>query len=221
MPNGGFDLLGQRGEAGAGIGSYLAQLLAGGKSPFEAEQPYMQAAGGDISKYLGKAVGGFQPYLEAGKAGLGQYQQMLGQEAHPGAFYNQMMSGFQMSPAQQFAQHQGLQAVQNRMGAQGFGGSGPQAKALERYAQLSTGQAQQQYLHNLMGMYGQALGGYQHLAGMGEQAASTTGGYYMGAGQDLAQLQQQQAMAAAAQARSREEGIGALGGQIGSLFTDL
>lgn len=203
---------------GGGIGSYLAQLLAGGRSPFQAEQPYMHAAGGDISQYLGKAVAGFQPYLEAGKAGLGQYMGMLGQEADPTAFYNKMMGGFALSPAQQFAQQQGLEAVQNRMTAGGFAGSGPQAEALEKYAQLSTGQAQQQYLHNLMGMYGQALGGFGRVAGMGEQAAGQVGRYYTGAGQDLAQLQQEQAMAAAAQARAREQGIGAIGGDIGSLI---
>lgn len=203
------------GALGMGAAGALGGMF--GQNPMHASMPYMNNAGNQINQYLGNATNGMNPYMQAGQGALGQYQGMLGQMANPQDFYNKMMAGFHMSPAQQFAQQQGLNAVSNNAGANGMMGSGPEAKALENYAQNNTSQMQQQYLGNMMGMYGQALNGYGNLSNMGYGAAGQVGNWNMDAGQQQADIQEAEAQEAAAQASQNQSGLGSFFGALGGM----
>lgn len=203
------------GAFGAGIGGALGGMF--GKNPADAASPYMDQAGDHIRDYYNQATGYLNPYNDAGKGALDQYSNMVAPMANPQEFYNNMMSGFQLSPAQKFAQQQGLDAISNNMAMRGLSGSGSMAKALEDYAQNNTAQAQQQYFNNLSGIYNQGLQGYGNLMNQGFNAGALNSQHAMNAGRSEAELAQARAMMSANSARGNSEGLGLLGGAIGAL----
>lgn len=203
------------GGATGALSGVIAQETA--QNPFTAMMKYMDQASGDITHGVNTATGYLSPWLQAGQGALGHQQQMLAQEAHPHAFYNQMMSGYQMSPAQQFALHQGLGAVSNQAEMKGFGGSGTEAEQLAKYAQGQTSQDQQQYFHNLMGIHSQALQGYGALSQQGMGAGGQMGGWQMSAATQQANLAEAEAKAKAAQVNAANKAHAQeIGGAIGT-----
>ena len=58
------------------------------------------------------------PYLQAGTQGLGQYQNMLNQYAHPSEMISQLMGQYQESPYQRFLQQEAMRSGQNEASAQ-------------------------------------------------------------------------------------------------------
>lgn len=133
---------------------------------------YYQQGRGDIQQGFQHALGYEQPYMQAGQQALGSYLGTLGLGNRQDA-----INRFKASPGYQFALQQGTQAVQRGEAARGLAGSGAEQKQLAQYGQ---GLANQEY-----GQYQSKLAG---LAGMGQQAATTAGGWSMGAGSGLAQL---------------------------------
>lgn len=207
---------------GGAAGAALPSLLGMYKNPFDEANPYMQQGYGDIGKYYNQAIGFLSPYRQAGQFGLSGEMQGAAEMSDPSAYYNKMMSGFQMSPAQQYAQQQGLGAVSNNAAVSGMLGSPEMAQHLIKYASTDTGNAQQQYLNNLLGIKGQSMNTMGNLANMGYGAASTSGQFGMQAGQEQAELQEALAQMAAAQAQGYNtdlsSGFGALGGLAGMMF---
>lgn len=178
---------------GGGIAGALGGLFGGGGGMSSAiskgndkYQQYMQQAlaelrshetqgRGDLQQYLSQALGYMTPYSQAGQAGLQQYMASMGLSG--GGAQQAAYDKFTTSPGYKFALNQGLTSVQRGMQAHGLGGSGAEEKQLQMTGQ---GLANQEY-----GKYQQRLAG---LAGMGEQAAGTMGGYAYGTGGQLAQL---------------------------------
>jgi hypothetical protein len=204
-----------QGYLGAGVGGAIGGLFA--PNAFDASKPYFNNASGDINNYYRQAVGFLNPYMQQGQQAMGQYSSMLGNMSNPTQFYNNVMSGFQMTPAQQYAQQQGMNAISNNAAVRGLMGSTEQARNLENYGQMSTQQAQQQYLNNILGINSQALSGFGDLTRLGYGAASTAGQFGMQAGQEDADIQEAMAQAAAANAAQQGQGFGSLGGAFGAL----
>ena len=219
-PNGGFNW-GQMGPAMGGVAGGALSLLGMGQDPSKAYQKGMQPAFGDINQWYDQANNMLSPYDKAGQNAMGQYQGMLSQMSDPQGFYDKMMSGFQMTPAQKYAQQQGLNAVGSNAAMSGMMGSGNEAKALESYAQNTTQDAQQQYLQNVLGINNQALGGYGNLTNMGFNAAGQMGNWDVSRAQDLANMQQAIAAMKAKQAQSNNNGWATAAGDIGGAIAHI
>jgi hypothetical protein len=130
---------------------------------------------GDISDALSKALGYYQPYSQAGQAGLSQYLASLGLSG--GAAQQGAVDKFRTSPGYQFALKQGLSSVQRSAAASGLGGSGAEQRELQ-----STGQGLADK------EYGQWQSKLADLAGMGERTAQSEAQMQYGSGGQLAQL---------------------------------
>lgn len=129
-----------------------------------------------------------QPWLDAGKAALQQYQGELGL-SKTGAGGTPFKSQFQQTPGYQFQVDQGEKGVVNNMRALGLGGSGAALKALTKYRTGLADQTYQQYLDRLSGVStggqvaegnssNQAIAGAQAVGqGIQDSAAATASGY--------------------------------------------
>lgn len=191
------------------LGSGLAGLFGGGgEDPSKEANKYYSQIPGKLKPY-------FDPYINAGHSALGQLQGQYGNLINdPNSIYNKLAGGYKESPGYQFQLGQGMNAVNNAAAAGGLLGS-PQHQ--QHAATLTQGLANQDfnnYLSQVMGLYGQGLSGQQGLAGMGLQAGTSM------ADQIAQALAQQGALAyqgAANQNQSRGSMFGNLLGGAGLL----
>lgn len=148
------------GQLGAGLGALRAGVATGR---------------GDISSARDAAIGYLDPYESTGQAALQREAALsgaLGPEAQQAAF-----DAYTESPGQQFFRDRQEQALLRNAAATGQTGSGNVLTALQEQAQGIAAQNYQQDLENL-----------RSLAGRGQQAATTQGGYQQQAGSQLANL---------------------------------
>lgn len=158
---------------GAGIGgaaSGLMGLLGGhGPNPYDKASQYMNQIPETLKPY-------FQPYIERGqRSGNMLEDQYKGLLSDPGAMYNKMGQGYQQSPGFQWQLGQGMNAAENAAAAGGMAGS-PQHQ--QQAATMATGLANQDYnnyMQNVLGMYGQGMQGAQGMNQMGYGASSELG----------------------------------------------
>lgn len=130
---------------------------------------------GDITSARDAAIGYLDPYQSAGQSALDREAALtgaLGAEAQQAAF-----DEYNLSPGQQYFRDQQEQALLRNQSATGGLGSGNVLTALQEQAQGIASQQYQQDLENL-----------RSLAGRGQQAATTQGGYQQTAGSQLADL---------------------------------
>jgi hypothetical protein len=139
---------------------------------------------------LKSSIGFLSPFQQHGAAAGTQELAMLQAGKDPTAMVNQILSGFQQSGAQKATIQAGLTAAQSRMGAQGLGGSGAEAKALEQFAQQQTAGQQQQFLQSVIGARGQTLSGLGQLGGFGLGAAQTETQAELETAENIAKLRQ-------------------------------
>jgi hypothetical protein len=207
---------------GGAAGAAIPSLFGMYKNPFDEANPYMQQGASDIGKYYNQAIGFLSPYRQAGQFGLGGMMQGASEMSDPSSYYNRLTSGFQMSPAQQYSQQQGLGAVSNNAATRGLLGSPQMGQDLIKYAATDTGNQQQQYLQNLLGIKNQSLQQYGNLGNMGLSASGQSGQFGMQAGQMSAEMQEALAQMAAAQAQGQNTDLssafGGLGGLAGLMF---
>lgn len=125
-----------------------------------------QAQGlGRIDQSTGQAIDYLNPYADVGKSAINQEAALagaLGAEAQ-----QQAINQFMESPAQQYNREQQEKALLRNATATGFGlRSGATLTELQKQASGISAQQQQQQLENI-----------RNLAGRGQQAATTQGGY--------------------------------------------
>lgn len=186
---------------GLGIGAGIGALGAFGQHSLAgAANPYLQQAG----QY-------YAPYMQAGQAMLpgleSQYGQLTGD---PAAMLARFGAGYQQSPGYQAQVSAALRSANQAAAAGGMAGSPAEQQALAGRVSGITAQDYQNYLQNVLGLYGQGLGGMGGLAGMGLQAA--------GGAADVAKTQAQ--LAYAEQMRRNQAGGGLFGG-IGGFASGL
>jgi hypothetical protein len=145
------------GTAVAGVASSAMSSSAAG-SAAQAQENAANTASADQMAMFRATQANEQPYMNVGNTAVNQLGQLA--SGNYSSFYN--------SPNYQFAQQQGLQALDASAAAKGNLYAGGYGKDLEQYGQ---GLASQQYNN----YYGQLMG----LASLGQNAASTTG--YQGA----------------------------------------
>jgi hypothetical protein len=231
-----------------GIGDILGSLIGGGQQQagFGDLESQIRAAMAGQGQATQQALGLLKPFQTGGAqafqqelGALGQPGVGLPQEQDPTAFINQALSKFQQSPAQKASIQAGLEAVQNRLGAQGLGGSGAEQEALEQFAQQQTGAQQQQFLQNVLGeqarqqalgglqlqQRGQTLGALRGLAGLGLGGAQTGAQTILGGQQNIADLLESlgstQLAAQQARAQQTQQTTGGIGGILGGISSLL
>jgi hypothetical protein len=138
-----------------------------GKNPADAASAYTGQIPGAVSPYL-------NPYFEAGKGAIPslqeQYKQLL---SDPGGFMNKLAGSYKESPGLQHNIAQAMQAGGHAAAAGGMAGSPQHEQQNMEAATDISSKDYNQYMQNMLGLYGQGLSGQQGMAGMGQQAGQS------------------------------------------------
>jgi hypothetical protein len=177
-------------------------------------KPYDKAME-EYQKYMNMGQQTQQPYLDAGKGALGEYQTWLQGQKDPSGFINNLMGQYKESPYAQYLQQQSMNAGQNAASASGLMGSTPLMQQLQQNAGNIASQDQNQWLQNVLGVNTQYGQGQNNLVNGGQNAANALTNMYNQMGQNMGQA-----------AYGKEAGkkqdfwntLGGLGSIIGSFF---
>lgn len=151
------------GALGSGLGSLFGGM---GNDPYKDASKYYNQIPGTITPH-------FQPYIDAGKNALGQLQGQYGNLINdPGSIYNKLGSGYQQSPGFQFQLGQGLGAINNAAAAGGLQGAPQHQQQAGQLANNLANQDFNNYLGNMMGLYGKGLSGMGDINQMGYGAST-------------------------------------------------
>lgn len=115
----------------------------------------------------------YDPYITMGQEELGNLQGQYGQmTSDPGQLLNQLGSGFHDSPGYQFALQQALQGAGHAAAAGGMAGSPMHEQQNMQLATNLGNQYYNNYLKNVLGLYGMGIHGEQGIGQMGYNASS-------------------------------------------------
>lgn len=135
--------------------------------PSRGAQSYLEKVPGAMKPY-------FDPYIEAGKRGMGGFEEQTGKLLDPN-FINNMGQNFHQSPGFQFALQQALQSANQAAARGGMSGS----PMHEQWAmETATGLGNQEYnnwLQNALKMYGMGYAGQEDLMKQGFDASKEYG----------------------------------------------
>lgn len=171
------------------FGGFIGNLISGGGSSGYGDMSnQIQQGINALNQQYGSGQQVLQPWEQQGLNAFGQYGSAINGMSNPSQFYSNIMNQYQMSPAAQFQEQQGQQAMNQASAASGTLGSGGAQKALDQYSQGVASQDQNQYFGNVMGINNQYLGGLQNQYGTGFGAANALNENYMGLGNQLAAM---------------------------------
>lgn len=151
-------------QFGGGV-NFLSGLLGGSGKPYE-------NAGREYEKYANRGKEYQNPFFEAGKRGLGNYEEWLNGQKDPSGFINHLMSGYSESPWASFQKQQGQRAADNSASASGLIGSTPYMQTSQDYARNISSQDQNQWLQHVLGVNTQYGHGEQNLMQGGQNSAN-------------------------------------------------
>ena len=193
------------GGLGAGLG---AGLFGKGLFPNPADkaQGYLNQIPGTMKPY-------YEPYIQAGQNALSGlpdiYHQMM---QNPGDIINRLGAGYQKSPGYDWALQQGQEGINNAAAAGGMAGSNMHQQQAGQLANNMANQDYQQYLNQVLGLFGGGVQGQQGIAGMGYGASNELA-------QSLAQQLMSQANLQYAGQANQNQQTGGLIGNILGLFS--
>jgi len=165
---------------GSGLGGFLGGLFGDSGKPYdEAMQQYQQ--------WMQQAQGTQQPYLDAGKGAIGDYQKWLQSQQDPSKFINDQMKNYSTSPYAQNLQQQSMNAGQNAASASGLMGSTPLMQQLQQNAGQIASADQNQWLQNVLGINTQYGQGQNNLMQGGQNAANSLSNLYGQMGNNMGQ----------------------------------
>lgn len=166
---------------------FITNLMGGGELGLHREaRRGLERAGTREQEFLDYLRGQFEPYAETGRQAMGEYFPAIEAMREPQQFYEQMMSGYEMSPETQMAIEEGTRAATQAAAARGGLGGGQLLKDLQRYGQQMAAADQQRWLKNMLGIYGGYTGGLESLIGGGRQALGTLAPVGAGMEEDIA-----------------------------------
>lgn len=176
----------------------------GGSDPYEEAFKYMQMIEPMLKEY-------YDPYIEYGQRAMPtleeQYAMLLGD---PGALYADLGAGFETSPGYEFALEQALGAGTSAMGASGMLGTPAHQQQNMGYAEGLAAQDYQNYMNQMMNMYGMGLSGTQGQLQTGYGAST-------GLANQLAGVYGSQANLGMSQAASQNQMLASLLGTAGAI----
>ena len=126
-----------------------------------------------------------QPYLDAGKEGLGNYQEWLKGQKDPGGFINNLMGQYQQSPYNSYLQGQAQNAGINAGSANGTMGSSALMQQMQQNAGNISQQGMDSWLQNALGINSQYGQGQQNLMQGGQGAANSLMNMYSNMGNKM------------------------------------
>lgn len=165
---------------------FLDDLFGGGQQEgYQDLIDQLQRGQQSQQQYTQQGIGYLDPYRQFGQQAGGDLQSMFAQMRDPSAYINNILSGYQQSPAEQFAQKQALEAITNQAQSQGLGGSSAAQMQAGQTAANIAGQNQNQYLQNVLGVNQNRMGGLQNLVGAGAGAAGQSAAMMGNLGQSM------------------------------------
>lgn len=164
----------------SGLGGLLGGLFGNSGKPYDkAMEQYQQ--------WMNQAQGVQQPYLDAGKQGMGNYQDWLTGMKDPSQFINGLMDNYQQSPYNSYLQQQAQNAGINAGSASGLTGSSALAQQMQQNAGNIAQQGMDSWLQNVLGINSQYGQGQQNMMGVGQNAANSLTNMYNQMGQNMGQ----------------------------------
>ena len=152
-----------------GGGGFLGGLFGGGNNAQDAGNQYYNQIPDVLKQYLG-------PYADRGNQvypGLqSQYNNLLND---PGGMLNKFGQGYQQSPGYKFQVNQATGAANNAASAGGMLGSPQHQQNTASMVNNLANQDFNQYLGNVLNMYGRGLGGEQNIYNAGAGVSSQLG----------------------------------------------
>lgn len=172
-----------------GLFDSITNLISGGAEggygDMQAEiEKAIQALQGNYDQ--GRAA--YQPWATAGTNALANLNQYYGKMADPQAYYKQVMSGWNMSPAAQMQAQYGQKAMNQSAAAGGTVGTPAQQEGVARFMQNLVSGDQQQYLDNVMGIGNNYAAGEGNIMNTGYNAAGNIANSYFNQGNSIAGL---------------------------------
>jgi len=191
----------------ADIGSMIGGLVGGsGVNPAQPAGQYFNQIPGMLNKT-------YQPWMQGGQQAFQNAGNQFYQAAsNPAGVMNQMGSTYHQSPGYQWQMGQALEGMNKAAAAGGMAGSPMEQQQMGTVATGLANQDYYNYLHNVMGIYGQGLQGEMGQSEIGADMANNYGTNYGQALEGQANLayagQQNQNQANA----GKSAGFGALAG---------
>lgn len=193
---------------GSGLGGLLGGMFGDSGKPYDKAMEQYQ-------KFMQMGQGVQQPYLDAGKQGLGNYQEWLQGQKDPAAFMNKMMGQYQDSPYTSYLQQQAQNAGINAGSANGTMGSSALAQQMQQNAGNIAQQGMDSWLQNVLGINTQYGQGQKNLVDTGQNSANSLMNMYN-------QMSQQMGDAAYGKEAGKKSDfwntLGGIGGIIGSFL---
>jgi hypothetical protein len=159
-------LMQMAGNAKQGAGQFLSGLTGHSGRPYDKFADAFKQNFGQAKEYQ-------NPFYNAGKQGLNDYQDWTNTMKDPSGFVNSLMNNYQQSPYAKFQMQQGQNAANNAASASGLMGSTPYMQASQDYARDITSQDQNQWLQNVLGVNKQYGEGKGNLMTGGQNAANS------------------------------------------------
>jgi hypothetical protein len=166
------------GNTGSGLSSFFGGLFGDSGEPYKDAMKQYQ-------EWANKAQGVQQPYLDAGKRGMGNFEDWLGGIKDPSSFINHLMNGYQESPWAKFSQDQATRAAQNQGSASGLTGSTPLMQFAQQNAQNISSQDMNQWLSHVLGINTQYGTGESDLMHGGQNSANALTNMYGDLGRQM------------------------------------
>lgn len=162
----------------AGGSQFLSGLFGNSGAPYK-------DYGKEYKKYEGQAEEFQNPFYNAGKEALPNYQNWLTGMQDPSGFINNLMGKYQESPWAKFEMQQGQNAANNAASASGLVGSTPFMQASQDYAKNISSQDMQTWLQNVLGINSMYGAGEEGLVGRGQNAANALSGLRQTLGENM------------------------------------
>jgi hypothetical protein len=163
---------------GSGLGGLLGGMFGNSGKPYDKAMEEYQ-------KYMQMVQGVQQPYFDAGKEGLGNYQEWLKGQKDPGGFINNLMGQYQQSPYNSYLQGQAQNAGINAGSANGTMGSSALMQQMQQNAGNISQQGMDSWLQNALGINSQYGQGQQNLMQGGQGAANSLMNMYSNMGNKM------------------------------------
>ncbi len=193
---------------GSGLGGLLGGMFGNSGKPYDKAMEQYQ-------KFMQMGQGVQQPYLDAGKQGLGNYQEWLQGQKDPSGFINNLMGQYQQSPYTSYLQQQAQNAGINAGSANGTMGSSALAQQMQQNAGNIAQQGMDSWLQNVLGINTQYGQGQKNLVDTGQNSANSLMNMYN-------QMSQQMGDAAYGKEAGKQNDwwnmLGGVGGIIGSFL---
>lgn len=164
----------------AGLFDSIGSIFGG----LTSKDPYKDAMK-QYQKYANQAAGYQNPFYNAGKGAIGDYQNYLKGMSDPSEFINNLMGGYSESPYAKHMQDQSMRAAQNMGSASGLSGSTPLTQfAQENAGNIASGDMNQ-WLQNVLGINNQYGGGLEKLMGIGQNSANSLSNIFGNLGNNM------------------------------------